>query len=103
MLQLPERALCGNVWSCSAVPTESVGVMGAIVFGSVSSDISLSASMKSPETAVIGIDVGGTKIAAGVIRFPTAEVLLRRLVATGPERGSAEVLADVVRLAAELR
>ena len=49
-----------------------------------------------------GIDVGGTKIAAGVVDPVTGAVLERRQVPTRPERGGAAVLDDCVDLAAEL-
>ena len=50
----------------------------------------------------LGIDVGGTKIAAGVVDAATGAVLERRQVPTRPGRGAAAVLDDCVRLAAEL-
>lgn len=50
----------------------------------------------------LGIDVGATKIAAGVVDVATGAVLERRRVATRPERRGAAVLADCARLAAEL-
>ncbi len=50
----------------------------------------------------IGIDVGGTKIAAGIVRFPDARILARRQIPTQPERGGAAVLDDVARISEEL-
>jgi glucokinase len=50
----------------------------------------------------IGIDVGGTKIAGGLVRLATGEVGARRVVPTSPERGGEAVLADVVAVAGEL-
>jgi glucokinase len=50
----------------------------------------------------IGIDVGGTKIAAGLLDAATGEALVRRNVPTRPERGGAAALADAVALAREL-
>jgi glucokinase len=50
----------------------------------------------------LGIDVGGTKIAAGVVDPATGTVLERRRVPTRPERGGAAVLGDCAALAAEL-
>lgn len=52
---------------------------------------------------VIGVDVGGTKIAAGVVTFPNARVHLRQEIPTRPQRGGEAVLADVERLAADLK
>ena len=47
----------------------------------------------------IGIDVGGTKIAAGVVAFPSAELREKRIAPTDPQRGGQAVLADVVSMA----
>jgi predicted NBD/HSP70 family sugar kinase len=54
------------------------------------------------EQTLIGIDVGGTKCAAGLVRFPSGEVWAKRLCPTLPQRGGAAVLADVVELATTL-
>lgn len=51
---------------------------------------------------VLGIDVGGTKIAAGIVQFPEGRVLLHRVIPTAAPRGSAVVLEDMIRLAEEL-
>jgi glucokinase len=50
----------------------------------------------------LGIDVGGTKVAAAVVDTTTGAVLERRRVPTRPERGGAAVLAVCADLAAEL-
>jgi glucokinase len=52
--------------------------------------------------AAIGIDVGGTKIAAGLVDVATGRVVERRRLPTLPERGGAAVLADCAALAAGL-
>lgn len=52
--------------------------------------------------AAIGIDVGGTKIAAARVDLESGRIVERRVLATRPERGGAAVLADCVALAAEL-
>lgn len=49
----------------------------------------------------LGIDVGGTKVAAGIVSFPTGQVHARRIIPTDPARGGGVVLNDVVRLAEE--
>jgi predicted NBD/HSP70 family sugar kinase len=54
------------------------------------------------EATAVGIDVGGTKIAAGRIDCATGQVLERRQVPTDPARGGAAVLADCSALAEEL-
>lgn len=46
----------------------------------------------------LGLDVGGTKIAAGLVHFPSARVQWRRQIPTRPERGGTVVLSDVVEL-----
>ena len=51
---------------------------------------------------VIGLDIGGTKIAGGIVSFPGGEVSGRRVIPTRPERPGEEVLADLVRFAREL-
>jgi glucokinase len=51
----------------------------------------------------IGIDVGGTKCAAGLVLFPEGGVLARRLQPTRPERGGDAVLADVIDMACSLQ
>jgi glucokinase len=51
----------------------------------------------------IGLDVGGTKIAGGVVALDYGRVLKRRVIATQPERGGAAVLADALALAQALR
>jgi glucokinase len=52
---------------------------------------------------MIGIDVGGTKCAGGLVLFPEGRVLARRLQPTRPERGGEAVLADVVDTARSLQ
>jgi glucokinase len=55
----------------------------------------------------IGVDVGGTKIAAGAVALGSGAVAFRREMPTRPERGAAAVLADIEALtegiAGELR
>jgi glucokinase len=50
----------------------------------------------------IGVDVGGTKIAAGLLDAATGEGIARRIVPTRPERGGAATLDDAVALVEEL-
>ncbi len=52
--------------------------------------------------AAIGIDVGGTKIAAGLVDTATGALVERRRQPTRPERGGPAVLADCAVLAEEL-
>jgi len=58
--------------------------------------------MSATSFTALGIDVGGTKIAAGVVNFPEGRVSARRVIPTAPARGGAAVLDDVARLAEEL-
>jgi glucokinase len=51
----------------------------------------------------IGIDVGGTKIAAGLVLFPEGGVLARQLQPTRPERARKALLADVIEMAKSLQ
>ena len=54
------------------------------------------------EAAAVGIDVGGTKVAAAVVDVESGRLLERRQVPTRPERGGAAVLDDCAALAGEL-
>ena len=59
--------------------------------------------MPNPDKrCAVGIDVGGTKIAAGLVAFPSGRVLSRRKIATRPERGGEAVLTDALALVEEL-
>jgi glucokinase len=67
--------------------------------------------MKSRSTAgvrprtsgcAIGVDVGGTKIAAGLVLLPQGEVQARQQIPTAPARGGEAVFAEVRRLCEEL-
>lgn len=51
---------------------------------------------------VIGIDAGGTKLAAGLVDVDAGVLLDRRVVAAEPARGARAVLNDCVELAREL-
>jgi glucokinase len=51
----------------------------------------------------LGIDVGGTKIAAGAIELPEGKILARRLQPTSAQRGGEAVLEDVIQVALSLR
>ncbi len=50
----------------------------------------------------IGVDLGGTKIAAGIVRFPEGRPERIRRVPTQAGRGAAAVLKDIEELVAEL-
>lgn len=52
--------------------------------------------------SVIGIDVGGTKIAAGIVDFPEAKILACDVRPTLPQRGSEAILDEVAALARSL-
>ena len=51
----------------------------------------------------IGIDLGGTKIAAGLVSFPDATLLAKEVVPTLPSRGGPAVLADTVAVTRRLQ
>jgi glucokinase len=51
----------------------------------------------------IGIDVGGTKIAAALVNLDSGSIENRREIPTLPQRGGGSVLEDVISLANELR
>jgi glucokinase len=50
----------------------------------------------------LGIDVGGTKIAAGIVDLETGEILDRRIVPTNAERGGQAVLDDTFAVVRQL-
>jgi glucokinase len=55
-----------------------------------------------PQVCAIGIDVGGTKIAAGLVERSRGRILSQRVTPTLPQRGGQEVLDDAVALARTL-
>lgn len=58
--------------------------------------------MSKPQVCAIGLDVGGTKIAAGIVALPSGQPLVKRAIPTGPLRGGEAVLADALHLATQL-
>src|SRR6187549_285149 len=52
---------------------------------------------------VIGIDVGGTKIAGGLVQFPSGELTHKHTLPTLPQRGGGPVLQDVLAMAQQLK
>ena len=54
------------------------------------------------KTSLLGIDVGGTKIAAGLLAWPGGDVLARHVGPTNAARGGRAVLDDVLGLARAL-
>ena len=61
------------------------------------------AYQNSASTAcAIGLDIGGTKIAGGIVDAVTGTVLLRQTIPTLPKRGGDAVLADALVLAESL-
>jgi len=55
------------------------------------------------EFLAIGIDVGGTKIAAGIVSFPSGKLWHKETIPTFPARGGEAVLADCMSLAKRLK
>lgn len=62
-----------------------------------------SSSTPAEESCAIGIDLGGTKIAAGLVSFPSGAVLIKEVAPTSPERGGEAVLNDTIALAHRLK
>jgi glucokinase len=56
-----------------------------------------------PQLGAIGLDIGGTKIAAGVVLWPSGEILQRTIIPTNPTRGGEAVLKDTLDLAKQLQ
>src|SRR5437867_844928 len=59
--------------------------------------VSLASTLNS-EICAIGLDVGGTKIAGGVVVRATGQVLIRQAIPTLPKRGGQSVLTDALAL-----
>jgi glucokinase len=57
----------------------------------------------SEQLGAIGLDIGGTKIAAGVVLWPSGEIRNRRVIPTHPGRGGDAVLSDTLDVATKLR
>jgi len=57
----------------------------------------------APAFHAIGVDVGGTKIAAGLVTFPEGSLRARRIIPSNPKRGGAAVLAEVERIVQEMK
>src|SRR5215470_6947418 len=60
------------------------------------------ARMKGEQFTAVGIDVGGTKVAAGVVTFPEGKLWSQEVIRTEARRGGEAVLDDVQRLAKKL-
>ena len=52
-----------------------------------------------PTGCAIGLDVGGTKIAAGLVVHPSGAVMAKRTLPTLPQRGGEAVLSDTLAIA----
>lgn len=50
-------------------------------------------------SCAIGLDIGGTKIAGGVVTQPAGQIFARQIIPTNPARGGDAVLADSLKLA----
>jgi glucokinase len=55
-----------------------------------------------PSTPVLGLDVGGTKIAGGVAILPEGRTIARQTISTEAARGGGAVLQDALQLAGDL-
>jgi glucokinase len=55
------------------------------------------------EIYAIGVDLGGTKIAAGIVSFPSGKIFHKETIPTLPARGGEAVLADCISLAQRLK
>jgi glucokinase len=56
----------------------------------------------SKPVGAIALDIGGTKIAAGLVLWPSGQILNRTVVPTRANRGGQPVLEDTLKLAADL-
>lgn len=60
-------------------------------------DLAAVSAARQPGRTALGVDVGGTKIAFGLLDAATLTLRDRRVIPAAPERGGAEVLRDVAR------
>jgi glucokinase len=51
----------------------------------------------------IGMDLGGTKTAAGLVELPAGRIVAKEVIPTAPERGGAAVLRDTLALARRMQ
>ncbi len=58
--------------------------------------------MNVPRFNAIGIDVGGTKTALGLVKFPEGTISHQRVIPTRPERGGHAVLDELVQVTRDL-
>jgi glucokinase len=58
-------------------------------------------SPRNPACAV-GLDVGGTKIAGGIVEFPSGNIRIKQIIPTRADRDGREVLSDALALAGYL-
>jgi glucokinase len=58
-------------------------------------------SPRNPGCAV-GLDVGGTKIAGGIVEFPSGNIRIKQTIPTRADRDGREVLSDALALAEHL-
>ena len=59
-------------------------------------------SMINPNRVAIGLDIGGTKIAGGLVDPQSGQVLTRQIIPTMPEREGRAVLQDAITVARDL-
>ncbi len=52
----------------------------------------------TPPFTVLGLDIGGTKTAGGIVLFPEGRIIAERTLPTLPQRGPEALLDDVVEL-----
>ena len=58
--------------------------------------------MPTDDLYAVGLDVGGTKVAGGLVRFPAGAVVARRRIPTRAGRDAEGVLADAIAMARDL-
>ena len=68
-----------------------------------SAEENLGSSATQREVFAIGIDLGGTKIAAGLVSFPSGKIHAKEIVPTLPARGGQAVLADTLAVAQRMK
>ena len=69
-------------------------VVTAEVPGTDRLDMNIADETIASSACTIGLDVGGSKMTAGLVRFRSGEILAQKLVPTLAQRGGEAILAD---------
>src|SRR5687767_4127360 len=93
------RAVIARHRSCRNIPIRTCSLMRQRRL-----DSQLHECMPATRTSrhVIGVDVGGTKIAVGIVKFPGGRLIAHRVIPTEAHRGGGAVLDRLMAVLQEL-